>query len=452
MRDLIQIVMIIFTSINMFIYYGLTTNRFDNNVYLISLLHNAEDSLFVNQTLNSSNKTKTMPLILSDIPTSLNKKADLGRPMAETNALKVYVFPDLPPSESTGEYGHFILDGIDNSHRLKRTHDIDDPDAVWVVDLVRSSCFGHLVPALKDRWWRSWNATKKSNKTEKPKPWKIFMTDMHDKGYKFVGDCAKEIAGVFNSTDYVHVARRHSVRYKEIVHVDGESEDKAFANLGKIRTYSGVERYIHGKVKTLRYAVRSDLVQCIETLVNETSQGEGTDIITLPRTKDVSHFWRVNRCGGGACKHRDYVSKALVNFSKESENSNYTIFVDSAGVMGSKGRKYAQKLYAEALLESKIVVVSQRDEWDDHYRLMEGLIAGAMIMTDPMQPLPYRLEDRKHVVVYRSITELKNLIKYYLENDNERLEIAKAGYNVAMRDHRSWTWLERIIFDDHISG
>jgi hypothetical protein len=77
---------------------------------------------------------------------------------------------------------------------------------------------------------------------------------------------------------------------------------------------------------------------------------------------------------------------------------------------------------------------------------MEALAGGAMVMTDPMHPLPYHIEEGKQVVVYRSIYELQTLVKYYLEHEEERVTIARAGYEVAMRDHRSWNLMERFIF------
>jgi spore maturation protein CgeB len=79
---------------------------------------------------------------------------------------------------------------------------------------------------------------------------------------------------------------------------------------------------------------------------------------------------------------------------------------------------------------------------------MEALAGGAMVMTDPMHPLPYHIKEGKHVVVYRSISELQKLVKYYLEHEKKRLKIARAGYKVAMRDHRSWNIMERFLIPE----
>jgi len=376
----------------------------------------------------------------------------------EVKTTKVYVLPDLPSNESTGEYGHFILDGLNRSHFLERVHDIDDSDAVWVVDLVRISCFGELLKTVEARWERSLNNTKLANnttKTQGPRPWKIYFLDMDDHGYRMAGHCARLVGEVMNSTDHVHLASRDRTGNRNIYHDDGEPENKTFANVGREKDYIGMLPYLHGKVRVLRYGVRSDLVECIEQIRRQdlqeiSTKTEYADIITLPRINDVAHFWGPEECGGAPapCQHRNFVSKALFNFSKEPTNSNRTIFVGLAGNRGPDGRKFVQKDYAKALLQYKIIVVSQRDGWEDHYRLMEGLAGGAMVMTDPMTPLPYHIEDKKQVIVYESIAELKELIHYYLENEEERLKIASSGHEVAMRDHRSWTWMERLIFGD----
>jgi len=102
--------------------------------------------------------------------------------------------------------------------------------------------------------------------------------------------------------------------------------------------------------------------------------------------------------------------------------------------------------YAEALLEYKIVVVCQRDRWEDHYRLMEGLAGGALVMTDPMHPLPYGIRHKEQVIVYQSVQELLQYIMFYLKQDKMRLKIARSGHEVAMREHRSGRWMERMIF------
>ena len=94
------------------------------------------------------------------------------------------------------------------------------------------------------------------------------------------------------------------------------------------------------------------------------------------------------------------------------------------------------------------MVITQRDEWEDHYRLMESLASGALVMTDPMVALPAGLIDNVNIIVYNSTKTLKELIKYYLkpENKKQRKRIALNGYKLVMGRHRCWHRLEELLF------
>jgi len=63
---------------------------------------------------------------------------------------------------------------------------------------------------------------------------------------------------------------------------------------------------------------------------------------------------------------------------------------------------------------------------------MEALVGGAMVMTDPMHPLPFQIEDGTEVIVYRSLAELKKLAKYFLDDEEEMMAIARSGYDATM--------------------
>jgi spore maturation protein CgeB len=98
------------------------------------------------------------------------------------------------------------------------------------------------------------------------------------------------------------------------------------------------------------------------------------------------------------------------------------------------------------MLKSKIIVVSQRDGWEDHYRLMEAIVSGAMIMTDSMLSLPDGYQDGISIVEYDSARDLKDKVTYYLQHTSERQSIAAKGRRLAMTKHRSWHRMEELIF------
>ena len=103
---------------------------------------------------------------------------------------------------------------------------------------------------------------------------------------------------------------------------------------------------------------------------------------------------------------------------------------------------------AREMLQYKILVVAQKDKYEGHYRLMDALLSGALVMTDPISGLPLFLEDRVNVVVYRSPAELKRLLKFYLRRDHEaeRIEIGRRGREIALRHHSPAAWVERMVF------
>ena len=136
------------------------------------------------------------------------------------------------------------------------------------------------------------------------------------------------------------------------------------------------------------------------------------------------------------------------NNNSSNSNSNVTFFLGIAGQINKVGRSYVQDEYFEIMLGTKIVVISQRDQWEDHWRFMEALATGPLVMTDPMSYLPHGLVDGESVVVYRSLEELKRNILYYLEHEEERLRIAYKGHHAAIDHHRSWHDLERLIFEE----
>jgi Glycosyl transferases group 1 len=89
--------------------------------------------------------------------------------------------------------------------------------------------------------------------------------------------------------------------------------------------------------------------------------------------------------------------------------------------------------------------------WEDHYRLFEALISGAMVMTDRMLSLPEGLQNGTSIVEFSSQQELGALIDYYLRHPEERVEIGGQGRLVAMSRHRSWHRMEEIIFGQRLT-
>jgi len=102
--------------------------------------------------------------------------------------------------------------------------------------------------------------------------------------------------------------------------------------------------------------------------------------------------------------------------------------------------------YVESLASSRIVVVTQHDEWEGHWRLLEGMASGALVLSDAIVALPVGLVNGTNVVLYASVDNLRRLVAHYLQHDEERLRIARQGLEYALGSQRTWHQLERVLF------
>jgi len=202
---------------------------------------------------------------------------------------------------------------------------------------------------------------------------------------------------------------------------------------------------------TLRtvYTVRSDYASSIESnYKTRLSYGSKSSCpADTVRNVDVAHFWDVKNNSESYSNLRDQVTLMLRSLH------NYTILADFVSTAASGGRVGLSSNYTDALLSVKIVVVAQRDAWEDHYRLFEAIIGGALVFTDPMISLPYGLVHKENIIVYKSLDELKELLGYYLHpaRAGERLSIARRGYELATTQYRTYHWMEYLFFGKRLT-
>lgn len=214
--------------------------------------------------------------------------------------------------------------------------------------------------------------------------------------------------------------------------------------------------------------VRTDMVETIATLLQEDSDLRRYNLTlaspiesSLPRPRHVAHFFPPTLKGyrdeaPNFAKLRMSVSQMILQFAKvqnankSSTNNKVDVLVNSLGGSGERGRSSPQVEYARELLKTKIVVVAQRDTWEDHWRLFEAIISGALVMTDTILAMPDGLVHRESIVMYSSLEELKEKLGYYLDpsNEAERIAIAAKGRFVAMDRHRSWHRMEEIALGE----
>jgi hypothetical protein len=187
--------------------------------------------------------------------------------------------------------------------------------------------------------------------------------------------------------------------------------------------------------------VRTDIVEAIATHIRQQSNHSLIDLPHRPRRIDVAHHWPPSTEVAQFSNLRNRVSTWLI----EKFGTDYQVVCEMAGQHDRVGRRHAQQGYIESMVDSKILVVAQRDTYEDHYRLYEALASGSLVMADPMYTLPPTLQNGTHLLVYASLPNLISLVQYYLQNDIERLTIAQAGFRMGLSRHRSWHRMEEII-------
>jgi hypothetical protein len=232
-------------------------------------------------------------------------------------------------------------------------------------------------------------------------------------------------------------------------------------------------------VLQIPYTVRSDYAEAVQevytkylsnadtgTLADKKNHPTITPCDTI-RPRDVAHFWSIQPNEPYA-ELRNEVTKVVLSLNNSTTTTtnatttnqiqNHTrqrtplqVLGDVVSANGSKGRTTAQAAYVDALLTTKIVVVAQRDAWEDHYRLFEALIGGALVMTDPMWTLPGGYVHGENIVVYQTLEELRQYLLYYLEHPEERLEIARKGWQLAKSRHRTYHWMEELFFGKRLT-
>lgn len=100
------------------------------------------------------------------------------------------------------------------------------------------------------------------------------------------------------------------------------------------------------------------------------------------------------------------------------------------------GRAWGREMY-QILLNSKITLNHHGDipPYANNMRLFEATGVGTLLITDWKVNLHEMFEPGGEIVAYRTPKECVELISYYLEHDEERQAIARAGQQRTLREH-----------------
>jgi len=76
-------------------------------------------------------------------------------------------------------------------------------------------------------------------------------------------------------------------------------------------------------------------------------------------------------------------------------------------------------------------------------RVFEAMACGAFLLTDAQKDVLDLFETGKHLVIYKDADELKDKIRHYLRNPEEREKIAKQGQKEVFSKH---TYIQRVEY------
>jgi len=100
------------------------------------------------------------------------------------------------------------------------------------------------------------------------------------------------------------------------------------------------------------------------------------------------------------------------------------------------------------LFKSRITLnchVDVAEAYAGNVRLFEAAGSGALLVTDWKKNLHEMFEPGKETVAYRTPDECLEIIEHYLEHDDEREAIARAGQQRTLRDHTYYDRMQELV-------
>lgn len=352
--------------------------------------------------------------------------------------IPVVVWPMMDPVNKgeSADARHIEKNGIEESSFLTLAAENGiktmDPNVVWITDVK----FGYKEWCIRLHKKVLLTQERRVN-ASLPMQWPIFVVDFTDTTKYVRCPPIEEALG----KDFIFYSKRSIIANRTW------NKDAGWVNLGeKLPEISDERFYQHTPL-----IVRTDTIQLLSQILYKNYNLKLSDPLEeiIERKIDVAHYWPSDgssNVGVFHCKLRNKVTSLVNNLS-----ADWNVFTGIVGMADRVGRRFPQSAYIEAMLGTKIVVVTQRDQWEDHYRLYEALVSGAMVMTDKMLILPSGLQNGTSIVEFASADEFLRLASHYLQNQNERMIIAKKGRAIAMSKHRSWHRMEEIVLGNPLT-
>ena len=110
------------------------------------------------------------------------------------------------------------------------------------------------------------------------------------------------------------------------------------------------------------------------------------------------------------------------------------------------GQAWGRKMYG--LLHQSKIVLNHHGEippYANNLRLFEATGMGALLVTDWKENLKEMFEPGKEIVAYRTPEECIELVNYYLEHEEARASIARAGQQRTLSEHTYYHRMEKFV-------
>ncbi|KAL3944474.1 MAG: hypothetical protein SGBAC_001451 [Bacillariaceae sp.] len=321
-----------------------------------------------------------------------------------------------------------------------KTMDSELGDVFWVVKWINKKLFvgdkcNYLIQRVEER------------KARGHVNLQILVVDRGDSSSFHKTGCPERIAALIGR-QHLYLAVRNLVQHRNygclsMTQPTCFEDNKAFSDLyGEPWDYSQLPfaQYIRdGCIAKVDFPVRESLHSKIQDRLDQLN----TSTVDQIQRQDVAHFWNIepnDKYG----QLRNRVTEAIQDLIQSSGTTGTAGLVSTRGKVG---RVSVADDYVDGLIRHKIIVVAQRDHWEGHLRLMEALISGALVMTDPVMHLPAGYRNGYNIVVYASLADLKEKITYYSSPDGAvvRREVAQRGKQLALEHHKPDDMYRRLI-------
>lgn len=130
--------------------------------------------------------------------------------------------------------------------------------------------------------------------------------------------------------------------------------------------------------------------------------------------------------------------------------------VATPGGRGKGQKRLTNEEYADCFKQAKIVLCWSRHiskKWfQAKARIFEATLGGALLLCETCEPVDYWLQPNTEYVPFTTPEELAEKAKYYLEHEEERLQIAIRGNERALQEYTAdvmWSQMIAAMKEDH---